>query len=74
MARIEYQQGIECKCCGEIVYRVEDINRLCQKCGAEIVDEFSWKDGVTLGKDGQGIVVKITHKLFSEKYVKVRNI
>ena len=73
MARIEYKQGIECKKCGNIIYRLEDLHSLCQECGAHIIDSFSRKDGIGLTSEAKGIVVKVTYKLFSEKYEKVRD-
>lgn len=74
MARIEYKQGIECEKCGNIIYRLEDIHPLCQECGAHIIDGYSKKDGIELTSEAKGIVVKVTYKLFSEKYEKVRDL
>lgn len=73
MARIEYKQGIECKCCGDIIYQIPRHQRLCQECGAQIIDDVDNNYEVTLGKYGRGIVVEVTHKLFSDVYKKVRD-
>jgi hypothetical protein len=73
MPKVEYKQGIECKCCGDIIYKIPMHQRLCQECGAQIIDDVDSNYSVTLGKYGRGIVVKVTHKMFRDIYEKVRN-
>lgn len=74
MARIEYTKGIECKCCGNIIYRLQDMHPLCQECGAHIISGYSKEDGIKLTSEAKGVVVKVTHKFFFEKYEKVRDL
>lgn len=74
MARIEYKEGIECTNCGDFICQIPKHQRLCNKCGAKIIDDVDDNYEVTLGKYGRGIVVKVTHKLFSEIYEKVRDL
>lgn len=74
MTRIEYKEGIECKNCGDFIYQIPKHQRLCTKCGARIIDDVDDNFEVALGKYGRGIIVKVTHKLFSDVYVKVRDV
>lgn len=74
MAQIEYTQGIECKRCGNIIYRLHDMHPLCQECGARIISGYSKEDGITLTSEAKGVVVKVTHKFFFEKCEKVRDL
>lgn len=74
MAKVEYKVGYECKCCGNIVCNLANYDILCQKCGAKVMAGYSINSGWQLTENAQSISVKITHKLFSKKYEKVRNI
>ena len=70
MMNAEHQIGIECKKCGKIIYRISTFQRLCKKCGAEILDV---DDGVALGKYGRGVIIKVIRTASYERCEKVRN-
>ena len=70
MMNAEHKLGIECKKCGRIIYRISTFQRLCKKCGAEILDV---NDGIALGKYGRGVIIKVIRTASYERYEKVRD-
>ena len=64
----EHKIGIECKKCGRIIYRISAFQRLCKKCGAEILDV---NDGIAPGKYGRGVIIKVIRTSLCERYEKV---
>lgn len=70
MMNAEHKLGIECKKCGRIIYRISTFQRLCKKCGAEILDV---NDGIALGKYGRGVIIKVIRTSLCERYEKVRD-
>lgn len=58
MARIEYKRGIECKRCGNIIYRLEDMHSLCQECGAHIIGGYSQKMVLSLPQKPKELLSK----------------
>ena len=80
MARIEYIQGVQCKQCGTILQggRGAEITlstpELCQNCGAHLIDKHMGTNSFELMADGQSVIIKATHKLFSTIYEVVREV
>lgn len=65
MARIEYVIGVKCKKCGAFFTSVELEDRtLCQNCGAKILYRSRRRGIITLDKDGEEALIKVTHKFF----------
>ena len=73
MAKIEYNAGSECLCCGNLTRYIDGQSMLCQKCGAQ-----HFKMDRTTGKmvpcNTKTVSIKVTHGLFHKKYEKVSDL
>lgn len=68
MAKVKFYPGIKCRNCGRIEIPPFG-NKLCQGCGALIVDGYNRKDGCwMINKNADMISVKITKTLFKTIY------
>lgn len=74
MARIKYTLGIECQCCGNIVYDYSFWTVICQKCGTQLLTTRSSNDAnLVVTSNAKVVTVKVTRKFFSKTYEKARD-
>ena len=73
MARVTYEKGVKCLKCGNLITTVNRFNRtiLCQECGAYIGDFDLSKKELLITDNAKDVVIKVTHKLFSNIYEEV---
>lgn len=67
MAYVTYETGLKCKRCGDLTISVSRIGsrKLCQNCGAHIMDFNPMTLEATVTENADIVSVKVTHKLFS---------
>lgn len=67
MARVTYETGLKCKRCGDIsiTFRRAGGRKLCQNCGAHIMDFDPRTMEAEVTENADIVSVKVTHKLFS---------
>ena len=67
MSRVTYETGLKCKRCGNIsiTCRRAGSRKLCQNCGAHIMDCDPRTLEAKVTENADIISVKVTHKLFS---------
>jgi DNA-directed RNA polymerase subunit RPC12/RpoP len=74
MSRIEFVEGIQCNKCGNILIE-SDLNiftpELCQKCGTKLIST-SRTNRTYRCEDSKSVIVKVTHKFFTDTYEVVR--
>ena len=76
MAKVEFVEAIQCKCCGAFVVKMNIFtSALCQNCGTYILDIDKATRTASKTSNSKWIVVKVTHKLFHKPtYEKVRDL
>lgn len=81
MARIEFVEGIQCKCCGEILLdKLQNAQitiytpELCQNCGTHLITKHISTNGYMPTKNARSVVIKVTHKFIFDTYEVIREV
>ena len=72
MAKVEFVEGIQCNECGNITIKPNIFTpEICQKCGSKILLK-SINNRTYSNKNSKSVIVKVTHKFFTDVYEVVR--
>ena len=80
MTKISFIEGVQCRKCGKIAQGncgaeiTLSTPSLCQTCGAFLMVKDTQNATYRLTKDGCGVIIKATKKMFSTTYEVVREI